>query len=163
MAEMNARNADRPTNIQAGSPLAGAIGGLNAGDRVTFSGEFIFGRKGRASERSITTGGSFRQPQILFRFTTINGVSGNEEPPMSTIVSTITDGEKLRSMWVSADSDCSRPIPSYSQARIAEACKDRAAIEARFRAIGWCFGKTKPGDADHCHQCGTVTNSKFGR
>jgi hypothetical protein len=129
---------------------------LQKGDRVTFSGEFILDRKGCASERSMTTGGSFRAPQILFRFTTINGVSGNEPPP----VSSITDGEKLRSLWLSADSNCTRPSPSYSQARIDKACRDRAAADAQLRAIGWCFGKTKPGDADHWHKCGTITQSR---
>jgi hypothetical protein len=56
---------------------------LNKGDRLTFSGEFILDSKGCARERSITTGGSFRAPAILFRFVTINGVSGNEPPPKS--------------------------------------------------------------------------------
>jgi len=63
-------------------------------------------------------------------------------------------------MWLSADSDCSRPMPSYWQVKIDKACQDKAAIEARMRAIGWCFGKTQPGDADHWHECGTTTNSR---
>lgn len=78
MAEMHARNAGQPTNIQAGSPLTDAIAGLKKGDPVIFSGEFILDSKGCANERSITISGSFRAPQVLFRFTTINGVSGND-------------------------------------------------------------------------------------
>jgi len=149
LGEQDQRNAATPTNIQEGSKLANAVAGLNKNDRLTFSGEFILDSKGCARERSITTGGSFSTPRQLFRFMTINGVTGNEPPP----VSTITDGEKLRSIWLSADRDCTAPLPSWSQARIGKACRDRAAADAQLRAIGWCFGKMKPGDADYWHQC----------
>jgi hypothetical protein len=33
----------------------------------------------------------------------------------------------------------------YSQLRINRASEDQAQIDARLRAIAWCFGKTKPG------------------
>ena len=69
-----------PSNIQPGSPLAGALAGLKPGDHITFSGEFILDRNGCAIERSVNTRGSFDRPQLLFRFTSINGVSGNEPP-----------------------------------------------------------------------------------
>jgi hypothetical protein len=101
LGEQDQRNRDTPTNIQAGSALAGGIAGLKTSDRITFSGEFIVDEKGCASERSLTTRGSFDKPQLLFRFTTINGVSGNEPPP-------VTDPVKLRSLWISANQDCTR-------------------------------------------------------
>ena len=135
-----------PLRIQAGSKLAGALAGLTNGDRITFSGEFIVDEKGCARERSITTGGSFDRPQLLFRFTTINGAFGNQPPP-------VNDPEKLRSFWISADVTCTmRGLP---QDKIDRACQKRAALDARLRSLGWCFGKTKPGDADHWHKCGT--------
>jgi len=149
--ERDQRDAGTPTNIQPGSNLAGAVARFKKGDRLTFSGEFILDSKGCASERSITTGGSFREPQLLFRFTTINGVSGNEPPPISSI----TDGEKLRSLWISANVTCT--TFGLPQNKVDRACRDRAALEAQLRAVGWCFGKTKPGDADHWHECGTIT------
>ena len=78
--ERDMENLGSPSNIQPGSPLAGALAGLKPGDHITFSGEFIIDKNGCAIERSVNTRGSFDRPQLLFRFTSINGVSGNEPP-----------------------------------------------------------------------------------
>ena len=46
MSEADYKKAGNPTNIQVGSPLAGAIVNLKKGDPVTFSGEFLPNDKG---------------------------------------------------------------------------------------------------------------------
>jgi hypothetical protein len=50
---------------------------------------------------------------------------------------------------LSANVDCKTNWHSKAN----KACKDRAAIEARFKAIGWCFGEPKPRDADRWNRC----------